>query len=68
MISEVLVDALPYIDLGYDDPGVREAVRIICYNLFTCLIYLFTLVFVIILRRLEWLKKNVGDINLQKTT
>lgn len=29
MISEVLVDALPYIDLGYDDPGVREAVRII---------------------------------------
>lgn len=25
MISEVLVDALPYIDLGYDDPGVREA-------------------------------------------
>jgi len=21
-----VVDALPYIDLGYDDPGVREAV------------------------------------------
>lgn len=26
MAGEVLVDALPYIDLGYDDPGVREAV------------------------------------------
>lgn len=24
MSSEVLVDALPYIDQGYDDPGVRE--------------------------------------------
>lgn len=25
MAAEVLVDALPYIDQGYDDPGVREA-------------------------------------------
>ncbi|KAL1460552.1 hypothetical protein WDU94_012529 [Cyamophila willieti] len=25
MAGEVLVDALPYIDQGYDDPGVREA-------------------------------------------
>ena len=25
-MGEVLVDALPYIDLGYDDPGVRESV------------------------------------------
>ncbi|XP_031777377.1 pre-mRNA-splicing factor SPF27 [Nasonia vitripennis] len=25
MSSEVIVDALPYIDQGYDDPGVREA-------------------------------------------
>ena len=24
----ILVDALPYIDHGYDEPGVREAVRI----------------------------------------
>ena len=23
-----VVDALPYIDLGYDEPGVREAVRL----------------------------------------
>ena len=22
----IMVDALPYIDLGYDEPGVREAV------------------------------------------
>ena len=25
MSSEVVVDALPYIDHGYDEPGVREA-------------------------------------------
>lgn len=24
--NEVIVDALPYIDQGYDEPGVREAV------------------------------------------
>ena len=24
--NQVVVDALPYIDLGYDEPGVREAV------------------------------------------
>lgn len=29
MAGEVIVDALPYIDQGYDDPGVREAVIII---------------------------------------
>lgn len=27
MAGEVVVDALPYIDQGYDDPGVRDAVR-----------------------------------------
>lgn len=27
MANEVLVDALPYIDQGYEDPGVREAVN-----------------------------------------
>ena len=26
MAENVVVDALPYIDLGYDEPGVREAV------------------------------------------
>lgn len=26
MAGEVTVDALPYFDLGYDDPGVKEAV------------------------------------------
>lgn len=29
MSGEVVVDALPYIDQGYDDPGVREAVSIV---------------------------------------
>ena len=28
MSSEVQLDALPYIDQGYDDHGVREAVRL----------------------------------------
>lgn len=28
MAGEVIVDALPYIDQGYDEPGVREAVRV----------------------------------------
>lgn len=27
--STVVVDALPYIDHGYDEPGVREAVGVI---------------------------------------
>lgn len=31
MAGEVVVDALPYIDQGYDDPGVREAVSSILY-------------------------------------
>lgn len=34
MAGEVVVDALPYIDQGYDEPGVREAVSICkIYNL-----------------------------------
>lgn len=28
MAGEVIVDALPYIDQGYDEPGIREAVSI----------------------------------------
>ena len=28
-LNSLLVDALPYIDHGYDEPGVREAVRAI---------------------------------------
>ena len=28
--GEVVVDALPYIDHGYDEPGVREAVSADC--------------------------------------
>ena len=27
MSGDIVVDALPYIDQGYDEPGVREAVR-----------------------------------------
>lgn len=32
MAGEVIVDALPYIDQGYDDPGVRESVSYSNYN------------------------------------
>lgn len=32
MAGEVIVDALPYIDQGYDDPGVREAVSFTMYS------------------------------------
>ena len=28
MASEVQLDALPYVDQGYDEPGVREAVSL----------------------------------------
>jgi pre-mRNA-splicing factor SPF27 len=31
MAGEVVVDALPYIDQGYDEPGVREAVSTDAY-------------------------------------
>ena len=27
MAGEVLVDALPYIDFGYEEPGVKQAVN-----------------------------------------
>lgn len=39
MAGEVIVDALPYIDQGYDEPGIREAVSTCrtCYmDFFTC--------------------------------
>lgn len=32
MAGEVVVDALPYFDQGYDEPGVREAVSLIKDN------------------------------------
>ena len=32
MAGEVTVDALPYHDQGYDEPGVKEAVSYQCYT------------------------------------
>lgn len=32
VVSEVKLDALPYFDQGYDDPGVREAVSLTTYD------------------------------------
>ena len=31
MSGDVLVDALPYIDSGYDEPGVKQAVNILAF-------------------------------------
>ena len=31
MSHEVVPDALPYVDQGYDEPGVREMVSSTCY-------------------------------------
>lgn len=28
MTAEILVDALPYFDTGFDEPGVREMVKL----------------------------------------
>ena len=36
MAGEVVVDALPYYDHGYDDPGVREAVSLRFMDNTTC--------------------------------
>ena len=33
-VSDVVVDALPYYDSGYDEPGVREVVR----KSFSCIV------------------------------
>ena len=32
----VYVDALPYFDQGYDEPGVREAVHMLAFSLLGC--------------------------------
>lgn len=45
MSQDVIVDALPYIDTGYDEPGVREAVSIfsnLTYELLVVFIHYFT--------------------------
>jgi hypothetical protein len=46
MAEEVVVDALPYIDHGYDDPGVRYRHLFIsislkgqCHEIFDTLVY-----------------------------
>jgi len=37
MAGEVIVDALPYIDQGYDEPGIREAVSSFVYRYYFCI-------------------------------
>ena len=40
MAQKEVIDALPYIDLGYDEPGVRENVRILSFKPKICLNFL----------------------------
>lgn len=41
--NQVVVDALPYIDLGYDEPGVREAVSCVALLLVSVHMYYYLL-------------------------
>lgn len=41
MAGEVVVDALPYIDQGYDEPGVREAVSFLLNIFFIFFFHIF---------------------------
>ena len=59
-IGEVQVDALPYSDQGYEEPGVREMVSFkmsnqkhVCIQIFWC-------------RLLEWSKMKLNDIDQLK--
>ena len=45
MAGEVIVDALPYIDQGYDEPGVRDAVSYIFFGFRLCLFNNFDVLF-----------------------
>nr|CAD7425518.1 unnamed protein product [Timema monikensis] len=46
MAGEVVVDALPYIDQGYDEPGVREAAKALSTNFVFCFLILMSLVII----------------------
>lgn len=63
MNTEVLVDALPYFDIGFDDPGVRETVN--KCKIYICLhsISIFQKYF---FRLSRWLMKNAVDISQPK--
>ena len=43
MNTEVLVDALPYFDVGFDDPGVRETVNYQNFSFVYNILLLFSL-------------------------
>lgn len=58
MAGEVIVDALPYIDQGYDEPGIREAVSICKAS--DWIIVLILIIILFINRQSVWLRtKNV---------
>lgn len=65
MAGEVVVDALPYIDQGYDEPGVREAVS--SFN-FLSISRNFPYKHKTFFRLLLWWKKNVDVTDPLKTT
>ena len=68
MSDEVVVDALPYIDQGYDEPGVRDAVSISgnfpSFNEnFSLLLFLSVLY---LIRLYKWSKKKPDVLDLRK--
>ncbi len=65
MAGEVLIDALPYIDLGYDEPGVKQLViKILNFELKSS--YLISNLS-LKNRRCHWSRKNANAISQQKT-
>lgn len=52
MAGEVIVDALPYIDQGYDEPGIREAV-IILLKYFVLVVYKNKIIFIFVMQAIS---------------
>lgn len=69
MAEEVIVDALPYIDQGYEEQGVREAVRafFLISNSKTVSLSIFQF-WNSFFRLCSWLKKKPDDLGQQRTT
>lgn len=61
--GEVKLDALPYFDKGYDEPGVREAVSVDKAKDGITIFHLMR----ITIRLCSWLKKKQGGTGQQRT-
>ena len=61
-IGEVQLDALPYSDQGYEEPGVREMVS------FKKIQFDNSCILILSCRLLEWLRTKLSDTGQQKIT